>query len=55
VVEHYADHFKLEDFQRSQYATVEEIPLKPPGPADGKAVADMIDGRAATSDSGLQR
>jgi hypothetical protein len=44
VVEHYADHFKLEGFERSQYATVEEIPLKLPGPAGGETVADMIDG-----------
>lgn len=44
AVEHYADHFKLEDFDLSQYATVDEIPLKPAGPADEAAVADIIDG-----------
>jgi hypothetical protein len=44
VVERHADHFKLEDFKPSQYATIEEIPLKPAGPADESATADMIDG-----------
>ena len=44
AVEHYAEHFKLEDFELSQYATVDEIPLKPAGPADEEAIADMVDG-----------
>jgi hypothetical protein len=44
AVERYADHFKLEDFDLSQYATVDEIPLKTTGPADEAAVADIIDG-----------
>jgi len=46
AVEHYADHFKLEDFDRSQYATVDEIPLKMTSPADEAAVADVIDGNS---------
>lgn len=52
VVEHYADHFKLEEVAPSQYATVDEIPLKVPGAADENAIADLIDGNNASSDPG---
>lgn len=45
LVEHHANHFKLEAFTPSQYATVEEIPLKPDGSSDEEAIADMIDGQ----------
>lgn len=44
VVERHADHFKLEDFAASQYAAIEEIPLKRADPVDETAIADMIDG-----------
>ena len=43
AVEHYADHFKLEDFDLSQYFTVDEIPLKITDSASDAAVADVID------------
>jgi hypothetical protein len=44
VVEHYADHFKLTDFELSQYAAVDEIPLKPADSADEEALAEIIEG-----------
>lgn len=48
VVDRYADHFKLEGLTTTQYATVEEIPLKPAGETDEKAIADIIDGNNQT-------
>jgi hypothetical protein len=42
VVERYPDYFKLEAFDPAQYATANEIPFKPLGPADEEAIADMI-------------
>ena len=48
VVDRYAEHFKLEGLTPAQYATVEEIPLKPVGGTDEKAIADIIDGNNRT-------
>jgi len=42
VIERYPDYFKLEELDPAQYATVDEIPFKPAGPTDEKAIADMI-------------
>lgn len=49
VVEHYADHFKLEDIAPSQFATVDEIPFRSVGTPDEQAIADMIEGDRAPS------
>lgn len=46
VVDRHADHFQLEDFSPSQYATVEEIPVRIASPTDDKAMATMADGNA---------
>ena len=42
VVDRYVDHFKLQPFAPSQYARIDEIPLKTVGPADEQAIADII-------------
>lgn len=42
VVARYSDYFKLEPFSPAQYATLDEIPLRPAGPTDEKAIADII-------------
>lgn len=39
LVEHYANYFDLEDFTASQYATIEEIPLK------AASTADIVDSK----------
>jgi hypothetical protein len=42
VVDRYVDYFKLAPFTPSQYATLDEIPMKSVGPADEEALADII-------------
>ena len=49
VVDRYVDHFKLAPFTPSQYATLDEIPLKSIGaPTDGQAIADIISENKST-------
>lgn len=48
VVDRYVDHFKLAPFLSSQYATLDEIPMKTVGPADEQAIADMIGDNKST-------
>jgi hypothetical protein len=42
VVDRYVDYFKLAPFTASQYATLDEIPMKSVGPEDEEALADII-------------
>jgi len=51
VVEKHADHFELEDFAPSQYATIDEIPLKLAGPTGPTESAAAIDGAPVIPDS----
>jgi len=48
VVDRYADHFKLEEFAPSQYATVDEIPMRPIETPDEKTIADILDANNRT-------
>jgi len=42
VVERYPEYFKLEALEPSQYATVDEIPMKPLNRTDEETIADII-------------
>jgi hypothetical protein len=42
VVDRYVDHFRLEPFAPSQYATLDEIPMRQAGAPDEQAIADII-------------
>lgn len=48
VVDRYVDYFKLAPFLPSQYATLDEIPVKSIGPADEQAIADIISQNKST-------
>ncbi len=46
VVERHDEHFQLQEFERSQYATVEDIPLRLPQAAVTATPADVATGNA---------
>jgi hypothetical protein len=53
LVERYRDYFKLQPYTPTQSATIDEIPLKPVGPAPaepGKAVAGIATRTASAAD-----
>jgi hypothetical protein len=42
VVDRYPDYFRLEALEPAQYSTIDQIPLRPLGPTDEEAIADII-------------